>query len=193
MPVIMEAYCAGARLFGENRVQEAQIKYPGLPEDIELHCIGHLQRNKAKTAADLFSWVQSIDKLETAATIEKYCADTGKIMNILLEVNTSGEAAKQGFLSERNLFECLEGLGKLPHIRLRGLMTIGPLGDDTERIRSSFRKLKLLFEQIRAEAGRPDLDTLSMGMSSDFETAVEEGATLVRIGSLLFGAREPVK
>lgn len=187
--LIREAYGAGLRLFGENRVQEALSKYPGLPDDLELHLIGHLQRNKAKQAADLFSWVESIDKADTATALEKHSAESDKSMNILLEVNTSGEDSKSGFISEKDVYDFLESFDEYPHLKLRGLMTIGPYGGDEKLIRSSFRSLKNLFDSLNEELGEEKMDTLSMGMSSDFELAVEEGSTLVRVGTLLFGSR----
>ena len=156
----------------------------------ELHLIGHLQRNKARAASALFACVQSIDKAETAEALDARCEERGRTMDILLELNTSGEPTKSGFLSRGALLAGLETIGKLPHLRVRGLMTVGPLSDDTREIRSSFGALRSAFEEIRAGGGLPFFDTLSMGMSSDFEIAVDEGATLVRVGTALFGRRE---
>jgi PLP dependent protein len=186
---VLAAAAAGLSLFGENRVQEAEEKFTDIGLTCELHLIGHLQRNKAKTAAGLFSWVQSIDKAETAQALETRCAERGSTMNILLELNTSGEESKSGFRSRDDLLADLEAIRALPHLRLRGLMTVGPLTSDEAQVRRSFAALRTLFEELRSAHGLPGLDTLSMGMSGDFEAAVEEGSTLVRIGSALFGHR----
>jgi PLP dependent protein len=188
---VREALAAGLPLFGENRVQEAEQKYLDLPGGLELHLIGHLQRNKARAACGLFSCVQSIDKVETAAALEARCAERGTTMEVLLELNTSGELTKSGFHSREELLAALETVGTLAHVKVRGLMTVGPLSEDMYRVRSSFAALRALFEEIRSGGGLGQFDTLSMGMSGDFETAIEEGATLVRIGTALFGHREP--
>ena len=186
---VESAMSLGVSLFGENRVQEAELKYLDLPGSFELHLIGHLQRNKARAATGLFRCVQSIDKTETAAALEARCAERGTTMDILLELNTSGESAKSGFLSRDALRAFFDGLAGYPRLRARGLMTVGPLGGDDAAIRASFAALRAVFEEIRSRGGLPGFDTLSMGMSGDFETAVEEGATLVRIGTALFGQR----
>jgi pyridoxal phosphate enzyme (YggS family) len=188
--VVLDARAAGLSLFGENRVQEAEQKYLDLTGGLELHLIGHLQRNKARAASGLFACVQSIDKRETAEALHARCEERGRTMDILLELNTSGEPTKSGFLSRRELLAGLEWIGKLAHLRVRGLMTVGPLSEDTQRVRSSFAALRSVFEEVRAGGGLPFFDTLSMGMSSDFEIAIEEGATLVRVGTALFGRRE---
>ena len=183
------AIAAGITLLGENRVQEAELKYGDMPGAYELHLIGHLQRNKARTASALFSCVQSVDKLETAAALESRLADRGKTIDVLLELNTSGEPSKSGFRSREELLSCIEAVVLLPHLRLRGLMTVGPLSDDGGAVRRSFARLRELFEEIRTEGSLRDFTILSMGMSGDFETAIEEGATIVRIGTALFGRR----
>jgi pyridoxal phosphate enzyme (YggS family) len=188
---VQAACSAGLRLFGENRVQEAEAKYgaAGLPP-LSLHLIGHLQRNKARKAAELFEAVDSIDKVETAQALEAACAAAGRTLEILLEMNTSGEATKFGFAGEEELLAAAEPILGLPHLRLRGLMTVGPLTSDREQVRSAFRRLARLFDRLRSRyAGQP-LEVLSMGMSGDFETAVEEGSTLVRLGTALFGPRD---
>jgi PLP dependent protein len=185
---VLEALEAGLGLFGENRVQEAEEKYAEVPGRPELHLIGHLQRNKAKAASGLFSCVQSIDKLETAEALDVRCAERGVGMDVLLELNTSGEESKSGFLDRDCLLRCLDAMRRLGHLRVRGLMTVGPLGGDETRIRESFTRLRMLYEELKA-GGVPGLDTLSMGMSGDFEVAIEEGSTLVRVGTALFGSR----
>jgi PLP dependent protein len=190
--VVLEARAVGLSLFGENKVQEAEEKFIDLSGDYELHLIGHLQRNKARTASGLFSCVQSIDKLDTAVALDSRCADRGRSLDVLLELNTSGEPSKSGFLSREDLLRALEGIAKLPRLTVRGLMTVGPLTDDQRKIRDSFASLRGLFEEVRSGAGFPSFDTLSMGMSGDFEAAIEEGSTLVRIGTALFGQRARV-
>jgi PLP dependent protein len=187
--VVDEARAAGLSLFGENRVQEAEEKFLDIAGAVELHLIGHLQRNKARPASGLFSCVQSIDKLETAAALDARCVDRGIVMDILLELNTSGEESKSGFRSRGELLESLDAIGRLAGLRVRGLMTVGPLGGDEKAVRSSFSMLRNLFQEIRAGGGFSSFDTLSMGMSGDFEIAIEEGSTLVRVGTALFGTR----
>jgi pyridoxal phosphate enzyme (YggS family) len=187
--VVEAALAAGLVLFGENRVAEAAAKYTGLTDSCELHLIGHLQRNKAAAAAGLFACVQSIDKPETAAALARRCEELDRRMDVLVEYNTSGEASKSGATDRDGLLACLDAVRGMPALRLRGLMTVGPIGGDTLEVRRAFRLLARLFEEIRAERKPADFDTLSMGMSGDFEAAVEEGATLVRLGTALFGAR----
>ena len=186
---VIEAYSAGLRLFGENRVQEAEQKYLDLPGTFELHLIGHLQRNKARHASGLFACVQSIDKTETAAALELQCAARGRTMDVLIELNTSGESSKSGFPARGEALAACDATGRMAHLRVRGLMTVGPLSEDQQRIHASFAALRSLFEEIRSGGGFPFFDTLSMGMSGDFEAAIEEGSTLVRIGTALFGQR----
>ena len=187
--VVLDARAAGLSLFGENRVQEAEQKFFDQTAGLELHLIGHLQRNKARAASGLFACVQSIDKVDTAQALDARCEERGRSMDILLELNTSGEPSKSGFLSRQDLIDGLHTIGKLPHLRVRGLMTVGPLSDDVQRIRAAFASLRGVFEEIRAGGGLSFFDTLSMGMSGDFEIAIEEGATLVRVGTALFGSR----
>ncbi|HUI69107.1 MAG TPA: YggS family pyridoxal phosphate-dependent enzyme [Spirochaetia bacterium] len=183
------AIAGGITLLGENRVQEAELKYAEITGSYELHLIGHLQRNKARTASGLFSCVQSIDKEETAAALESRLAEREKTIDVLLELNTSGEASKSGFRSRDQLLSSLDSLVNLRHLRLRGLMTVGPLTDDERAVRLSFAALRELFEEIRRAGAFHDFSVLSMGMSGDFEAAIEEGATIVRIGTALFGQR----
>lgn len=187
--VVRDALAAGLSLFGENRVQEAEGKYAELAGQCTLHLIGHLQRNKARPASALFSCVQSIDKVETAKALSERCVERGRTMDILLELNTSGEASKSGFLSAADLLRGLGEIAALPALKVRGLMTVGPLTDDAGRVRAAFASLRGLFERVRSGGTAADFDTLSMGMSGDFETAIEEGSTLVRIGTALFGQR----
>ncbi|MFP4619439.1 MAG: YggS family pyridoxal phosphate-dependent enzyme [Spirochaetaceae bacterium] len=186
---IEAAYQAGIRLFGENRVQEAEEKYTGFYPDAELHIIGHLQSNKAKKVVGLASCVQSIDKLKTAMELEKRCAAEDISMGIYLEVNTSGEESKSGYLSSEAMYSELEEIALLKHLRVEGLMTIGPLTEEEKHIRDAFSGLRELFEETRNRYPELPLRVLSMGMTSDFETAIEEGSTMVRIGSAIFGQR----
>ncbi len=189
--IVQEALAAGLSLFGENRVQEAEDKFVGLAGPAELHLIGHLQRNKARNAAALVSCVQSIDKVETAVALDTRAAEQGKTIDILLELNTSGEASKSGFSSREELLYGLDAIVRLGSLRVRGLMTVGPLTDDAGKVRASFAHLRSLFDELRSGATIPRFDMLSMGMSGDFELAIEEGSTLVRIGTALFGQRGP--
>ena len=187
------AYARGLRLFGENRVLEAKEKFQGLLGgalgDAELHLIGHLQRNKAKAAAASVDCVQSIDKISTARSLEQQCAALGKDLSIFLEINTSGESSKEGVKGEETLFPLVEEILSLSHLQLKGLMTMAPFTDDGEAIRRSFRSLRSRRDTLSARFPHGDFSELSMGMSSDFELAIEEGSTLIRIGTGLFGAR----
>jgi PLP dependent protein len=186
--VAEEASALGLTLFGENRVQEAEEKFLVPPGPLELHLIGHLQRNKARAASGLFACVQSIDKVETAVALDVRCEERGRTMEVLLELNTSGEESKSGFRSREELLAALEAISRLAHLHVRGLMTVGPMTENQGEVRSSFAALRTLFEELRAR-GMSGFDTLSMGMSGDFEIAIEEGSTLVRIGTALFGKR----
>jgi pyridoxal phosphate enzyme (YggS family) len=182
---------AGLTLFGENRIQEAQGKYQSLADDseLELHLIGHLQRNKAKIAASLFRCVQSIDKLATAETLNRYCGELGGKMDILLELNTSGEETKFGFAEAEHLWAACEDIARLDSLRIRGVMTVGPFTTDKDRMRLSFASLRECRDGLRSRYPDLSLDILSMGMSGDFEIAIEEGATMIRLGTVLFGPR----
>jgi pyridoxal phosphate enzyme (YggS family) len=182
---------AGLRLLGENRVQEAEGKFgeQPLPAPIDLHLIGHLQTNKAKKAAALFGCVQSIDKFETAAELDRHARALGKKIRVLLELNTSGEASKSGYPDRAALLADLEKIRGLTGLEAAGLMTVGPLGGDERSVRGAFALLRSVFDEIRSRPGAGGFTVLSMGMSLDFGWAVEEGATLVRIGTALFGER----
>lgn len=188
--VIDAAAAAGMTLFGENRVQEAETKFASRTLPGELHLIGHLQSNKAKKAAALFSCVQSIDKAETAVDLNRHLEALGKKIRICLQLNTSGEASKSGFADQDALLAGLEKITMLSQLEIAGLMTIGPLVGSESDVRASFRMLQGLFDKLIAEKVICTPGLLSMGMSGDFEIAVEEGATMVRIGSALFGERE---
>ncbi len=185
---INAAIDAGVTDIGENRVQEALQKFP-LIKPATRHLIGHLQTNKVKKAVPVFDWIHSVDSFHLAEKISQEAQQLGKTLPILLEVKTSPEETKFG-LSVSETKEVARQIGALPGIRLRGLMTIAPFTSEEEPIRASFRTLRDLREEIEA-AGFPgvQMDTLSMGMSNDFEIAIEEGATMVRIGTAIFGPR----
>ncbi len=177
----------GQGLFGENRVQEARAKIDRCPGRLHWHLIGHLQTNKAREAVRLFEMIQSVDSFRLAEEINR-CADkAARTLPVLLEVNVAGEASKFGYKPELLLAE-LRQINALPRIEVHGLMTIAPWTQDAERVRPIFRRLRELKSQCEDMLGAP-LPQLSMGMTGDFEVAIEEGATLVRIGTALFGER----
>lgn len=181
----------GQMLFGENRVQEAKAKIPLSPERARWHMIGHLQSNKARDAVALFAMIQSVDSLALAQELEKWADKQAKTMAILLEVNIAGESSKFGYRPEAVLRE-LGQINALRHLELRGLMTIAPWTTDPEKVRPVFRRLRELKTECEQALGAP-LEHLSMGMSGDFEVAIEEGATMVRIGTALFGPRSSAR
>lgn len=190
---IVDAYNAGQKLFGENRILEAYEKFndPSLKkDDISLHIIGHLQRNKAKKAIEIADMVQSIDKIETLEVIDKISNDNNKIIDYLIEINTTNEEQKYG-ISPDALESFLEQINKkdLKNCKLKGLMTIGPYTYDNGLIRNVFSTLYKLFDKTKNELSDPDFKIISMGMSNDYEIAIEEGSNLIRIGSLLFENR----
>ncbi len=183
---IQEAYDAGLRQFGENRVQEALEKQPRLPGDVQWHLIGQLQTNKINKALDRFELIHSIDSLKLAKGLSERLQAS---QEILLEVNSTAEATKAGFASSQ-LKSLFAEINQLSHLKIRGLMTVGPLKGDGAVKRDAFKLLKELFETLKPQANRPeDFSILSMGMSGDFEMAIEEGSTLVRVGTALFGQR----
>jgi PLP dependent protein len=184
---INEAIRDGITLFGENRIQEAREKIPNVVGTADFHLIGHLQSNKAKEAVKFFSMIHSIDKAETAQKIDREAQLIGKVQNVLIQVNTSGEETKSG-VSPDDVFALFEKISGLQNLRPSGLMTIGPLTDNRESIQKAFARLAELKERLNAQFGL-GLTELSMGMSGDYEIAVKEGATLVRIGSAIFGKR----
>ncbi len=187
---VLAAYAAGIRLFGENRVQEAVEKFSGeLPPDMELHMIGHLQSNKVKHITPIVSCVQSVDKLKTAEELNKRTEQDGKKLDIMLEFNTSGENSKSGFSNYGEMSDTLGALLSLKQLRVTGLMTIGPFGGTREENREAFSTLARYLEKLKTEYPEAPLRELSMGMSGDFIDAVLEGATVVRIGTTLFGER----
>lgn len=197
---LREAYACGQRLFGENRVQELVAKAEALadlaggaggpPEGpLEWHMVGHLQRNKAKHVARLVTLLHSLDSLPLAQELERHLERLDRTLDVLVEVNTSGEPTKWGVAPDQAR-ELVQAVSAFARLRVVGLMTVGPLTDDREAVRRAFRTLRLLRDRIREEGvAGPHFVHLSMGMSADFELAVEEGATLVRVGTAIFGPR----
>ena len=190
---LLDVYEGGCRDFGENKVQELTGKMEILPKDIRWHLIGHLQRNKVKYIAGRTALIHSVDSLRLAEEIE---VQTNKlkggdsVSDILLEVNASGEISKFGIRPEEAIQLCRE-ISALRHVRVRGLMTVAPYVEDPEKNRSIFRKIKTLSLDIRnANIDNVSMDILSMGMSGDYEVAIEEGATMVRVGTSIFGERD---
>lgn len=186
---VRAAFEAGVRIVGENRVQEAAEKIPQCPAGITWHMVGHLQRNKVRKAVPLFEMIHSVDSIRLLQALEQECDRLGKIMPVLIEVNVAGESSKFG-IEPGKLQEMLEEASGCSHLEVRGLMTMPPWSPDAEKVRPHFARLRQLLEQARGEWGY-GLSELSMGMSSDFEVAIEEGATMVRIGTAIFGRREP--
>lgn len=186
---IKEGVEAGIKVLGENRIQEAEEKIALLGNVAEWHLVGHLQSNKAKDAVNLFTMIHSIDKLSLAQEVDKRAKTNGRIIDILVEVNLSGEETKFG-VSAANVIDLMRNISNLNNLRIRGLMTIPPFFENPEFSRPFFRQLKELSCKIKEENIQGvNMDCLSMGMSGDFEVAIEEGATMVRIGTAIFGAR----
>lgn len=186
---VIEAYNCGQRLFGENKVQEAEQKVPLLPDDAEFHMIGHLQSNKVNKACLYFSCIQSVDSLKLAKKIDNRCSQLDKVMDIYLDINISGEESKSGFIDNESFYSNVEEILRLQNVKVLGLMAIGAHVQDKEEIKKSFMRLKSLLQILQSKY--PDFEgkELSMGMSGDFEEAIEMGSTMVRIGSSIFGAR----
>src|ERR1035437_3219457 len=185
--IVKAAAELGLLLFGENKVQEAKAKIPLCPGKLRWHFIGHLQSNKCRDAIELFQMIQSVDSLSLAQEINKRAEQAARTMPVLIEVNVAGEASKFGYQPERLLAE-LKQLNTLPRIEIHGLMAVPPWSADAEKTRPHFRRLREIKAQCEQILGAP-LPHLSMGMSGDFEIAIEEGATMVRIGTALFGSR----
>jgi hypothetical protein len=190
---VRKAYALGLSQIGENRVQEIIDKFgdgsllracPGL----QLHLVGHLQTNKVRKALQSVATIDSVDSLRLAQIVDREAAQMGRRVRVLLEVNTSGEPQKYG-LAPDELVPCAEAVAKLTSLDLRGLMTVGPLVEDADAVRRSFALLRNLFERVQQKLNSPQWSVLSMGMSGDFETAIEEGATEIRLGTVLFGER----
>lgn len=187
---LQKAYDLGVRIFGENKVQELVEKYEALPDDIEWHLIGHLQRNKVKYIIDKVAYIHSVDSIRLAETIEKEAAKHNRIVNILIEVNVAEEDSKFGLKTEE-VEELVREIAKFPHIRIQGLMTIAPFVSDPEENRPVFKCLRKLSVDIRNKnIDNVNMNVLSMGMTNDYQVAVEEGATMVRVGTAIFGERD---
>jgi hypothetical protein len=184
---VAEAAGLGLTLFGENKVQEAKAKIPLCPGRLRWHLVGHLQTNKCRDAVELFEMIQGVDSFRLAQEINQRAEQASRTVPILLEVNTGGEASKFGYRPDRLLSEFGE-INGLPRLEIHGLMTVPPWGPNPEKARAFFQQLRQLKEQCEQRLGAP-LPCLSMGMSADFEVAIEEGATMVRIGTALFGPR----
>jgi pyridoxal phosphate enzyme (YggS family) len=186
---VIEACRAGQFVFGENYVQELVVKAAEVPEPVEWHFIGHLQSNKVKQLAGLVTMIHSVDRFSLAEEINRQWGKLGRCCDILVQVNISGEANKSG-TTEAEALQLVRAVSCLAHIRVRGLMTMPPFFDDPEAARPFFSELSCLSQRIEAE-GIPGVEMreLSMGMSGDFEAAIQEGATLVRVGTSIFGTR----
>ena len=187
---ILQVYEMGQRIFGENKVQELCEKVPQLPEDIEWHLIGHLQHNKVKYLMDNTAMIHSVDSLKLAETISKEAVKHNKVMPVLLEINVAEEESKFG-ITASEAEEMVRKISLLPGIEIRGLMTVAPFVEDPEDNRWVFRKLKQICVDINNKnINNIKINELSMGMTNDFEIAIEEGATFVRVGTAIFGERD---
>lgn len=187
--MLEEAYEAGSRDFGENRVQEIMEKYGQMPEDVRWHMIGHLQKNKVRQVIDKAVLIHSVDTVELAEQIEKDAAKRDLTVDILLEVNVAEEESKFGFRTEE-VEAAVMKIKDLPHVHIKGLMTIAPFVSNSEDNREVFKKLYQLYVDIRSKnIDNVNMSVLSMGMTGDYEVAIEEGATMIRVGTGIFGAR----
>lgn len=191
---IHEAYAAGQRLFGENRVQEFEAKAKAVADlaGIEVHMIGHLQSNKSRRAVELFQAIDSVDSVKLAERLDAAAREVEKVLPVLLEINVGAEEAKAGLsLDWTEIEPLLANAAQWTNLEIRGLMTVPPFTDDPDGARPYFRQLRELREEIaRRNYPRVSMETFSIGMSHDFEVAIEEGSTCVRIGSAIFGARQ---
>ncbi|MDD5126750.1 MAG: YggS family pyridoxal phosphate-dependent enzyme [Dehalococcoidales bacterium] len=187
---ILEAVDAGAQLIGENYVQEAALTYETIGRRAEWHYIGHLQKNKVKRAVGLFDVVETVDSSEIAREIDRRSAEIGKVIPIFIEINSGREPQKSGVFPE-NVEALIREIASLPNLKVSGLMTMGPVSDNPEDVRPCFTETRKVFERIRnLNLPNVEMKHLSMGMSNSYRIAVEEGANIVRIGTLIFGARE---
>jgi pyridoxal phosphate enzyme (YggS family) len=186
---ILEAVEAGIKIIGENYVQEAEAAYQVIGNRVEWHLIGHLQRNKVKRAVEFFDMIETVDSLEIAAEINKRCGQVGKVMPVLMEINSGREAQKTGVVPE-NAIELIKTMAELKNIRVEGLMTMGTATIDADTLRLNFRETKQLFDQLK-QIHLPNIEMkyLSMGMTDSYKIAIEEGTNMVRIGSKIFGSR----
>ncbi|MFN3795413.1 MAG: YggS family pyridoxal phosphate-dependent enzyme [Chitinophagaceae bacterium] len=182
-------YAAGQRDFGENYVQELVDKQASLPEDIRWHFIGHLQSNKVKYIASFVHLIHGIDSIKLLQEVNKQAIKANRVIDCLLQMHIAQEETKFG-LDEEELNNILDQLHAFPHVRVRGLMGMASFTENQEQVKMEFSLLKHYFDTAKARLASPEFDTLSMGMSGDYTLAIEQGSTLVRIGSLLFGARQ---
>lgn len=183
---ILEAIEAGVKVVGENYVQEAEAAFAAIGRRVKWHMIGHLQRNKVKKAVELFDLIETVDSVKLAAELEKDCAALGKVMPILIEINSGREPQKAGVSPEAAL-DLVEKISQFEHLRVQGLMTMGPRFGDPEAARPYFRETKRLFEALKAlDLPNVEMKFLSMGMSNSYKVALEEGANIVRLGTKLF-------
>ena len=188
--MLREVYQLGVRNFGENKVQELSEKYSQMPSDLRWHMIGHLQRNKVKQVIDKAILIHSVDSVRLAETIESEAAKKNIIINILLEVNVAEEESKYGFKIDEVL-PAVEQIAVLPHVRIQGLMTIAPFVENPEENRTIFARLqKLSVDIAKKNIDNVSVDILSMGMTNDYQVAIEEGATMIRVGTGIFGERD---
>jgi pyridoxal phosphate enzyme (YggS family) len=183
---IRQAYDLGLRDFGENRLEEAESKHTQLPADARWHMVGHIQSRKAARAVQPYRLVHSLDNLKLAVRLDRFASEAAAILSVLLEVNVSGEAAKYGFPPER-IHDAVEQIMDLHHVRIQGLMAMAPVVPTAEAARPVFVALRVLRDSLTRSFPEVDWSHLSMGMSDDFEVAIEEGATIVRIGRAIFG------
>jgi len=187
--MLVEAYEAGARTFGENKVQEIVEKFPQMPEDAKFHMIGHLQTNKVGQVIEKVELIHSVDSVHLAEKIEKEAAKRNMIANILLEVNVAREDSKFGLYME-DVIGVLQSVQEFPHVCVKGLMTIAPYVENAEENRKYFKDLYQLYVDIKSKnLDNGTMSVLSMGMTGDYEVAVEEGATMIRVGTGIFGSR----
>ena len=186
---ILEAVEAGIKIVGENYVQEAENAYQVIGKKVEWHLIGHLQRNKVKRAVELFDMIETADSIEIAAEIDKRCGQIGKVMPVLVEINSGREAQKAGVMPE-NAIELINAMSDLKNIRVEGLMTMGTASGNADELRLNFCETKKLFDQIRQiHIPNTEMKYLSMGMTDSYKIALEEGANIIRIGNKIFRAR----
>lgn len=189
---IMEAYNAGQRVFGENRAQELMEKHEHVPDDVLWHMVGHLQRNKVKYIADFVHMIESVDSLRLLRAVNKEAKKAGRVINCLLQFHIAKEETKFGFSPEEvdDIMQS-EVLDELENVNIRGVMGMATFTDDMDKVRGEFKFLKSVFENLKSKyfQSKSDFSELSMGMSGDYKVAIEEGSTMVRVGTNIFGAR----
>ncbi len=190
---LKQAYAVGERAFGESRAQEMAMKYEALPKDIEWHMIGHLQTNKVKYIAPFVSLIHSVDSLDLLAQIDKLAAKHNRVIDCLIQLHVAAEESKFGFIpGEASLILKGAEFQEMKHVRIRGVMGMATHTDDMERVKADFRAIKGEFDTLKSTffAKSDFFDTISMGMSGDFQLAIDEGSTMVRIGTTIFGERK---